>query len=334
MRADRLVATLLLLQARGTVTAREVAEELEVSERTARRDLDALAVAGIPVYARRGRGGGWQLIGGARTDLTGMRSAEARALLTMAAAAGQATPEFGSAVRKLTQALPEPIRRETETMLSALVADDARWGNRGASILHESRRDEWLDPLQRAVIERRVLRLTYDTPRKGVSQRRIEPLGLVVKAGSWYVVAGTEAGRRTFRVDRIVALDADGEFFEPPPDFDLASEWEAITTGYIEQSLRVTTEAVIDDWTIPALRAMGVETVVHGPAPGRPDRSTATLGGWSADVLAAEMAGLIGGIELIDPPDALTRRLAEIGDELVGRFGRSGGGSGHRAGLG
>jgi predicted DNA-binding transcriptional regulator YafY len=94
MRADRLVATLLLLQTRGTVTAREVAEELEVSERTARRDLDALGVAGIPVYSQQGRGGGWRLIGGATTDLTGLRTPEARALMTMAVAAGQITPEF------------------------------------------------------------------------------------------------------------------------------------------------------------------------------------------------------------------------------------------------
>lgn len=318
MRADRLVATLLLLQARGTVTAREVAEELEVSERTARRDLDALSVAGIPVYSKQGRGGGWELIGGARTDLTGLRSAEARALLTMAAATGQATPEFTSAMRKLTQALPEPIRLETERVMSSVVADNSSWGNREASLLVEPRRDEWLEPLQRAVIDQVTVVLGYDTPRKGVSQRDVDPLGLVVKQGHWYVLAMTAAGQRSFRIDRIVGADLTERRFERPADFVLSEAWDAITTGYIEQSTRVTTEAIVTDQILPALRALGVETVVQGPAD--PGRSRATLGAWNAEVLAAEIAGVIDAIDLIDPPADLVLRLGQIGEQLVSRF--------------
>lgn len=318
MRADRLVATLLLLQARGTVTAREVADELEVSERTARRDLDALSVAGIPVYSKQGRGGGWELVGGARTDLTGLRSAEARALLTMAAATGQATPEFASAMRKLTQALPEPIRVETEQVMASVVADSTSWGNREASLLVEPRRDEWLEPLQRAVAEQRTIQLTYDTPRKGVSQRDIDPLGLVVKQGYWYVLAMTAAGQRSFRVDRINGIEATDRRFERPLDFDLAAAWESITISYIEQSTRVTTSAIADDRIIPALRALGVETVVHDRVDG--DRVSVTLGAWNAEVLAAEIAGVMHGIALVDPPAELTQRLAEIGEQLVSRF--------------
>src|SRR5215467_5041694 len=100
MRADRLVAVLLLLQARGRVTAAEVAAELEISERTARRDLEALGMAGVPVYSRQGRGGGWQLIGGARTDLTGLTAAEARALFLVAGPSASATPDVRAALRK------------------------------------------------------------------------------------------------------------------------------------------------------------------------------------------------------------------------------------------
>ena len=129
MRADRLVAILLLLQARGKVTAREVADELEVSERTARRDLDALSAAGVPVYSQQGRGGGWRLLGGATTDLTGLRSPEARALMTMAAATGRGSVEFSSAMRKLMQALPEPVRLEAERALDTVVADPTSWGD-------------------------------------------------------------------------------------------------------------------------------------------------------------------------------------------------------------
>ena len=128
MRADRLVATLLVLQARGRVTAAEVAEELEVSVKTARRDLEALAMAGIPVYSQAGKGGGWSLIGGARTDLSGLTAAEARTLFLVAGPSSTATPEAKAALRKLVQALPETFRADAEAAASAVVLDPAHWG--------------------------------------------------------------------------------------------------------------------------------------------------------------------------------------------------------------
>src|SRR3982075_4276131 len=114
MRADRLVATLLFLQSRGRVTANEVAEELEVSERTARRDLEALAMSGVPVYSQAGRGGGWSLVGGARTDLSGLTADEARTLFLVAGPSSAATPEVKAALRKLVQALPATFRAGAE----------------------------------------------------------------------------------------------------------------------------------------------------------------------------------------------------------------------------
>src|SRR3954451_8824350 len=116
MRADRLVAPLLLLQTRKRLTAAEVAAELEVSERTARRDLEALSAAGIPVYALPGRGGGWELVGGGRTGLSGLTADEARTLFTVAGPAAAATPELKSALRKLVRALPEPFRESAQTV--------------------------------------------------------------------------------------------------------------------------------------------------------------------------------------------------------------------------
>ena len=353
MRADRLLATLLLLQARGTVTAGEVAQELEISERTARRDLDALSVAGVPVFSKRGRGGGWELVGGARTDLTGLRSAEARALLTMAAASGRATPDFVSAMRKLVQALPETMRGDTERVMASVVADDNPWGNRGDSITFEERRDEWLEPLQNAIVDNLRLRLTYDTPRKGPSERWIDPLGLVVKQSNWYVLAVTEAGRRSFRVDRITGLASTGERFDPPASFDLEAEWEAITSGYIESSMRVTVEAIVDSAILAPLRSLGVETVVRettihqtvvhestihetvvhesaesggvgsveiGGADELDGSCAVTLGAWNARVLAVQIAGLMSGVQLIDPPTELCGHLAEIAADLHARF--------------
>jgi predicted DNA-binding transcriptional regulator YafY len=318
VRADRLVATLLLIQARGKVTTAEVAEALEVSERTARRDLDALSVAGIPVYSQQGRGGGWSLIGGATTDLTGFRSAEARALLTMAAATGSATPEFSTAVQKLVQALPEPMREEARRVTASVLTDEARWGNSQVTVLDEPRRDEFIEPIQQAVIERRRVRLSYDTPRKGVSERWAEPLGLVIKRATWYLLARTESGQRSFRVDRVVAVELLDEVFEAPDDFDLAAAWNEITAGYEAQHRRFEVAAVVEEWTVPALRALGVEVAIGAPL--GDGRLTATLGGITVEVLAAEIAGVMNGIELRDAPE-VEARLAEIGTALVSRFG-------------
>src|SRR5580692_4792382 len=119
MRADRLVAILLLLQARGQVTAADVAAELEVSERTARRDLDALGAAGLPIYSLQGRNGGWELIGGARTDLSGLTADEARALF-LVAGPSSATPDVRAALRKLVQALPATFREHAEAAAAAI----------------------------------------------------------------------------------------------------------------------------------------------------------------------------------------------------------------------
>src|SRR5688572_16358568 len=151
MRADRLVATLLTLQARGRVTAAQLADELEVSVATARRDLEALSAAGIPVYPQAGRGGGWSLVGGARTDLSGLSAPEARALFLLAGpAAGAASAATGSgvsgearaALRKLVQALPPGFRAEAEAAAGATLVDPTRWGER------DRRRPELVERLQ------------------------------------------------------------------------------------------------------------------------------------------------------------------------------------------
>src|SRR5215217_1639377 len=117
----------MLLQTRGQVTAAEVATELGVSERTARRDLEALGMEGLPVYSRQGRNGGWQLLGGARTDLSGLTAAEARALFLVAGPSSTATPEVRAALRKLVRALPESFRDAAQAASGALVVDPHGW---------------------------------------------------------------------------------------------------------------------------------------------------------------------------------------------------------------
>jgi predicted DNA-binding transcriptional regulator YafY len=125
MRADRLVATLLLMQSRGRVTAAELAAELGMSVATARRDLEALSAAGVPVYSQPGRGGGWQLVGGARTDLSGLTATEAQALFLLAGPAASSAPEVKSALRKLVRALPSTFRADAEAAADAELIDSA-----------------------------------------------------------------------------------------------------------------------------------------------------------------------------------------------------------------
>lgn len=214
MRADRLVATLLLLQQQGRVTAAEVAAEMEVSIPTARRDLEALSAAGVPVFAQPGRGGGWELVGGARTDLSGLTSEEAQAvfLLVGAATGRPQSPALTGALRKLTQALPAPFRESAQAAASALLVDDSPWG---AMPLAEP--PAHLETLRSAVIERRRVEVSYVDRAGRASVRLLDPWRLVVKDGTWYAVAGTARGRRTLRVDRIVEARVTDAAADPPP---------------------------------------------------------------------------------------------------------------------
>src|SRR5262249_22053603 len=155
MRADRLVAALLLMQSRGRVPAADLASELEVSIAPARRDLEALSAAGIPVYPQPGRGGGWSLIGGARTDLSGLSAAEAQALFLLAGPAAAVSGEAKAALRKLMRALPHTFRADAEAAASATVIDPTRWGERDRG------RPAMVARLQVAVIRPRKGRLTY-----------------------------------------------------------------------------------------------------------------------------------------------------------------------------
>lgn len=193
MRADRLVATLLLMQARGRVTAAELAGELEVSVATARRDLEALSAAGVPVYPQPGRGGGWRLVGRARTDLSGLTSSEAQALFLLVGPAAAGSAEVRAALRKLVRALPETFREGAQAAADAVVVDVAGWGRVGRD------RPGLVEVLQEAVVRRRRVELVYEGRGRSRSERVVEPWGLVDKDEVWYLVAGTEAGERTFR---------------------------------------------------------------------------------------------------------------------------------------
>ncbi len=163
------------------MTAAELAEELEISVATARRDLEALSAAGIPVYPQRGRGGGWALLGGARTDLSGLSYPEMQALFLLVGPAAAVSPDAKAALRKLVRALPESFRAPAQAASDAVVVDASRWGDRPIVPA------ELLDTLRAAVVGRDTLLVGYrDKP-----PRELDPWGLVDKDGIWYLIAGT-----------------------------------------------------------------------------------------------------------------------------------------------
>jgi predicted DNA-binding transcriptional regulator YafY len=315
MRADRLMATLLLLQQREQVTAAEVARELEVSERTARRDLDALAIAGVPVYSLQGRGGGWRLVGGARTDLSGLTAGEARALFLVAGPASAATPAVKSALRKLVRALPEPFRVQAEAAASSLVVDPQRWGSSRA----EHRPPRFLDELQDAVIRGVQVRLAYVDRAGAETQRTVHPLGIVAKGPSWYLVAHTEAGRRTFRLDRVSSAEPTDDPVHRPEDFDLAQSWREVADEVDRSRSPLEVRAMCTPAGIGVLRmAFGERLDVGGS--GTDGRIEVVIRGRDEYVFAGELAGLVEWIEVTGPP-GVRAHLASMGNALVERYG-------------
>jgi predicted DNA-binding transcriptional regulator YafY len=312
VRADRLVATLLLLQARGRVTAAEVADELEVSERTARRDLEALAMAGIPVYSQAGRNGGWSLIGGARTDLSGLTAAEARTLFLVAGPSSAVTPEAKAALRKLVQALPETFRAEAEAAAAAVVLDPARWGATTAP------RPPHLDALQHAVVAGVQVRLGYADRERNTTERIVHPLGLVAKSSVWYLLADTEAGMRTFRVGRVRSVEPTGDPVVKPEGFDLEEAWQSVVEAVDDMRTAFRATVLARPEAVGWLRGQFGSRAVVGEARDD-DRVEVEIGGWSAGALAHDLAAFGDHVEVVAPQE-VRDQLAELGAALVARY--------------
>lgn len=315
MRADRLVATLLLMQSRGRVTAAEVAAELEISVATARRDLDALSTAGIPVYPQPGRGGGWSLVGGARTDLSGLTATEAQALFLLVGPAAAVAPDAKAALRKLVQALPGTFRADAEAAASAVVIDPARWGARSRQ------RSELVDLLQLAVVRRRTVRFGYAGRGQKPTERTVDPWGLVDKDEIWYLIAGTPRGQRTFRVDRIADAVVTEETFDWPTDFDLPEAWEQVVTEMEQRrSLVSATVLVAARFAYVLQDQYGrhcevLDTLDDG-------RVRVRLAAPTPLMIAQPLAGWGAMIDVEDSP-AVRAELARLGAELVARYAGS-----------
>ncbi len=313
MRADRLVAALLVLQSRGRVTAASLAAELEVSVATARRDLEALSAAGIPVYPQAGRGGGWQLVGGARTDLTGLSAPEARALFLLLGPASSAAPAARAALRKLLRALPATFRAEAAAASEAVVVDPAGWGE-GA------REHPGVTVLIDAVVGQRVVEFDYAGRGGAPARRRAEPWGLVDKGGTWYLVAGTVGGRRTFRVDRMAGVVLTGQGFERPADLDVPGTWQEVVGEVERRRSPVVATVLAAARLVPVLEdRFGRHCAVGGRSDGD-GRARLRVAAHTARSVAEQLAGFGGAVEVLEPAE-VRAELAALGAELVERNG-------------
>ncbi|MFF3979624.1 helix-turn-helix transcriptional regulator [Streptomyces sp. NPDC001828] len=314
MRADRLVATLLFLQTRGRVTAAELAAELETSERTARRDLEALAAAGVPVYSQRGRGGGWSLVGGARTDLTGLTADEIRTLF-LAVGPLSTTPASRTALRKLVRAMPSTLRSKAEAAARAQVTDGLDWSRSPAMTAHSAA----LDTLRHAVVDGIQIMLGYARPGSAADERTVHPLGLASKAGNDYLVAGTDRGLRVYRLSRITHVVPTGIPVVRPDGFDLAEAWRSLAARIEDRMLAATVHARAEADTEPLLRGLLASRLRITRT--LPDgRLAIEVDGPTAEIVAAQLAGLGRRVEVLAPPEA-RRRLATLAGELTELYG-------------
>jgi predicted DNA-binding transcriptional regulator YafY len=230
VRGDRLLSILLLLQAHGGSTARELAGQLEVSERTIYRDLDALSAAGVPVFAERGRKGGIRLLDDYRTQLTGLTEAEARVLFGFGGPqviGGLGTDQrLEQALRKLMVALPAAQRSGARRARERLLVDASPWRGPAEAMPH-------LAPLQDAAWSDQRVRLTYRRGNTNLVERVVNPYGLVVKAGAWYLLGGVGDQMRVFRVSRIERVEVLPETFARPEGFDLGTAWTESMSGFL-----------------------------------------------------------------------------------------------------
>src|ERR1051325_7154818 len=225
MRADRLLSIMLLLQIYRRLTAGELARRLEVSERTIHRDMEALSTAGVPVVAERGAGGGWALVDGYRTNLTGLNGEEIQSLF--AATPSRLLSDLSldkaadAAHVKLLAALPESSRSLAEYARERIHVDSAGWGGAEERAPH-------LRTIQEAVWQGRRLFIAYargcESPD---AELEVDPLGLVAKGGVWYMVAAVGGDARSYRVSRVRAARLSEEAAARPEGFDLAAFWDA-----------------------------------------------------------------------------------------------------------
>jgi len=308
MRADRLLSTLLLLQAHGRMSGRELADRLEVSSRTVHRDMEALSASGVPVFALRGARGGWRLDEHWSTRVPALEEAELRALLmaqprvigdTRLAAAAE------RAMSKLMAALPVPMRARAASMRQRLYVDTTAWRGSTENVA-------LLPIVQEAVARDRRLKMKYRKAGREVVERVVDPLGLVAKGSTWYMVAKTPKGLRTFRVSRIEKAQVLNLPVRRPADFDLVAFWKTSTEQFQQAWTRYQATLRMEPNAASWVRMCRMVA---------PDAKQADRDGWLRLKIQFEneeeacfwVMGLGARVEVLEPEALREKVIAELG---------------------
>jgi predicted DNA-binding transcriptional regulator YafY len=324
MRADRLLQIILLLQRHARLSARELAERLEVSTRTVMRDMEALSAAGVPVYTERGRNGGCVLLPGYRADVSGLTPREAQALFAWSGRAAL-SEELGlrdalqSAMGKLSSTLPLELQDDAEALSGSIVVDRRRW-------FADAEDTGALPVLRQAVVARRRVRLRYASASAGRPQlRTVDPWGLVEQAGRWYLVAAHRGVARMYRVSRVQEVDVLEEVADRPADLDLRAEWGKLRAG-LETTMPVAVDVVV------RVRPERVELVRRIATPmlakGQQARDIPSDDEWPhlalrfrvREAACGVLLGFAGDVEVVEPVEMRSRML-ELAQAAVATYG-------------
>ncbi|UXH46589.1 YafY family transcriptional regulator [Rossellomorea vietnamensis] len=315
MRGDRLVSILLLLQAHGRMTAKELAEKLEVSERTIHRDMDALSGTGIPVVAERGQNGGWSLLEDYRTDLTGLKESEIRALFVSPSL--HLLDDLGltrtteEARNKLIASLPSIVREKAKDVWNRIHIDTSSWRK-------QKDKTASLEMIKGAIFQETKLAITYERADGEIDDRVVEPLGLVAKGELWYLVAAKENGDiRNYRVSRIHHAEKVDETFQRPDGFDLAHYWSSSTTSFIKTLPSFEVKVEVAPQTLSRLTFTGrfARVLEVGERRGA-EWIPVTLSFDTEEEAKGYMIGFTDQVKIVEPAD-LKQKVLEMAEATV-----------------
>ena len=319
MRASRLLSILMLLQTRRRMTAHALADEVGVSVRTVFRDIDQLSAAGVPVVAERGAAGGFELLDGWRTNLTGFTSDEAQALL-LAGLRGPAAQlgigdAMASAQLKLLAALPEGAQADASRVGSRFHLDPVGWYQTATRVDH-------LPAIARTVWHDQRLRIRYASW-KAVVDRDVEPLGLVLKAGEWYLVARVSRDLRTYRVASMLSIEVLPERFVRPKKFNLERHWVASMERFEAELYRRTAVVRVTPAGLARLRTLSaaVSAAVDRAATKADSarRVRVTIPIESIEQAAVDLLKLGADGEVLEPVE-LRERIAQTARDMAQRY--------------
>jgi len=320
VRANRLLSILLLLQARGRMTAQELARELEVSERTIYRDVNALSLAGVPVYGEPGREGGFALLDSYRTNLTGLTKGEMRALAMLGVPGPLVdlgvSQELRSALLKLSAALPGGGLPDEERARQCFHLDSDWWRQSGQWVPH-------LQTVHQAIWQDQKLHVVYHLPIGVPIERLVAPYGLVAKAGVWYLVCARNDALFVHRVSELLDVRTSNETFERPADFDLAGFWRQWCADYEGLLSRYSATVRVAPGVLPEIaRSLGDSLDSRMAQAGRPDAEgwvTLELSFGSFEAARDRILGFGRGVEVVEPR-ALRTSVLDYAQQIVALY--------------